>query len=123
MTEHGDSVLHNAGAGGSDFSIVSVTEIVEASGGPAAGVHVSGVPAAAFVYFVDDRGVGHSSYLLELEMLAAQVNARRRPRDGTKRPARIPRPQRVSLLTWLLWDAVLLAYGLAALILLRVVKP
>lgn len=67
---------------------------------------------------------GHSAYLLELEMLAAQANALRPPR--LPKPRRWPRlqkePERVSLLTWLLWDGVLLAYGVAALVLLKVVR-
>ena len=55
-------------------------------------------------------------------MLAAQANARRRPRDDTKGAFMPRQPERISLVTWLLFDAVLLAYGLAALILLRVVS-
>ena len=51
-------------------------------------------------------------YIAELQFLAAQVNARR--------PPKLPQPERISLITWLLWDCVILAYGVAALVLLRV---
>lgn len=63
----------------------------------------------------DARGVGHSAYLLDIEMLAAQVNRRRPSFDKLR-----TEPERVSLLAWLVWDAVILAYGVAALVLLRV---
>ena len=64
---------------------------------------------------------GLSEHLRYTMMLAAQANARRRPRDDTK-GAFIPRqPERISLATWLAFDAVLLAYGVSVLVLLRVV--
>ena len=64
---------------------------------------------------------GLSEHLRYTIMLAAQAN-RRRPRDDTKGAFMPRQPERISLVTWLLFDAVLLAYGLAALILLRVVS-
>mgnify|MGYP001572127973 CR=1 FL=1 len=55
-------------------------------------------------------------YIYELQRRAALANARRRPSPLAERE-----PPRISLLIWLAFDAVLLAYGLAALVLLRVV--